>query len=107
MQTLIYLKSSKKKVNMTTFSNGMKAFLTEHSNQRLYQRFGVKNISDIKNLKINCVLRISKSGRLYHINKLNAYFYWNRKSKKISTFLTEQMIKNDIKRGKINLTLAY
>lgn len=72
----------------------MKIKLSNHAKVRLYQRFGYLGLKKLKRLTFEYILSKGNNRRLYKIPEINAYFLWNKNSKNIITFLTEEMVKN-------------
>jgi hypothetical protein len=70
----------------------MKLKLSNHARLRLLQRFGILGKKKIRQMTFTHILSISNNKRLYKIEELNGYFWWNKNSKNIITFLTEEMV---------------
>ena len=74
----------------------MKIKLSKHARLRLKERFGFNGKKKLRNMKFEHILSVGNNQRLYKIPEINAYFWWNKASKNIITFLTEDMISQEL-----------
>jgi len=70
----------------------MKLKLSQHAKLRLFQRFGYNGKKKLKHMTFEHIRSEGCNKRLFKIKELGAYFWRNKASKKVITFLTEDMV---------------